>query len=396
MSSQKVDELLTKGITEIIGKDDLIKKIKSGKKLRIKYGIDPTTSDLTLGYAVNFQKLKEFQETGHKIVFLIGDFTGRFGDPSDKLKMRQMREGKKVKELAKNYINQAGKILDLKKTEIRYNSEWYDKMSAEDLLHLMSKFTVARMLERDMFQERIKNKLEINLHEPVYPILQGYDSVMLKCDAAVCGNDQKFNELQGRKIQEDFDQDPQAIIITPLLIGIDGKNKMSQSLGNYIGINESAKVQFGKIMSIPDNLIIDYYELVARISGKELIKIKNSAKKMEHFRNLKADLARTIVEMYHGIEEAVLAENEFNRVFRDKELPIDIPEVKIRNPKCEDLPQMLFDLKLATSKSDARRLIEQGGVRIDKAVISDYKADICFHDKMVIQVGKLKFIRVRL
>lgn len=396
MSMDKFKNLLQAGVEEIIGKKELEKKLASGKKLRIKHGVDPTTKDLHLGHAVNYQKLKEFQQEGHKIVFLIGDFTGRFGDPSDQDKTRKMKKKKEVRDLAKNYLRQIGKIIDLKKTEIRYNSEWYDKMSAEELLNLMSRFTVARMLERDMFQKRISLNKEIGLHEPVYPVLQGYDSVMLKSDVTVCGSDQKFNELQGRKLQEEFGQTPQSIIISPLLVGLDGRNKMSQSLNNYIGIEESADAQYGKIMSIPDSLIIDYFELVARVSGNELEKIKKEFKKSKNLRDLKAKLARTVVSLYHGLESAMIAEENFNRVFRDKEYPLNIPETKIKNPRCEDLPQLLFDIKLVSSKSEARRLIEQGGVKVDKAVIKDPKADICFHDKMIIQVGKFKFIKIRL
>ncbi|EKD56708.1 MAG: hypothetical protein ACD_58C00118G0007 [uncultured bacterium] len=392
--NKKFDVLLTRGVEEIIGKDELIKKLESGKKLRVKHGVDPTTPDLHIGYSVVYHKLREFQELGHKIVFLIGDFTGTFGDPTDKLKSRQLRDEKEVKNLAKNYLDQVGKILDLKKIEIRYNSEWYDKMSAKDLLNLMLHFTTDRMLERDMFQERKKKNLEIGYHEPVYPMLQGYDSVILKSDVTICGTDQKFNELQGRKLQKEEGQEPQAIMSVPILVGTDGEQKMSQSLGNYIGISELASVQFGKIMSIPDKLIPNYFELAARVAGKELEQIKKNAKNPTKCRDLKAELAREIVSFYHGVEAANVAEEDFNRVFRDKKDPIDIPEIKITNPKCEDLPQMLVELKLAPSKSEARRLIEQGGVRIDKAQITDPKADVCFHNGMVLQVGKFKFVKI--
>ena len=396
MSIKIHEGLLKRGTEEIIDESKLISKLSSKKKLRIKHGIDPTSPDIHLGYAVIYQKLREFQELGHKIVFLIGDFTGRFGDPTDKLKSRRMRDAKEVKDLSKNYLKQVGKILDLKKTEIRYNSEWYDKMRLEEFLHLMSLFTEMRLLERDMFQNRIKEGLDIGAHEVVYPILQGYDSVMLKSDLTICGRDQKFNELQGRKLQEIFGQDPQAIMTVPILLGTDGKNKMSQSLSNYIGISESPSTIYGKIMSIPDDLIPHYFELAARITGKELEKIKSNCKNPKKRRDLKAELARTIVSIYNSSENAVVAEEEFNRVFRDKSYPIDMPDINIKNPRCEDISQLLYDLKLVSSKSEARRLIEQGGVKIDRAVIRDWKADICFHDKMVLQVGKFKFVRIRL
>ena len=343
-----------------------------------------------------YQKLKEFQDQGHKIQFLIGDFTGRFGDPTDKIKARQMRKAKEVKELSKNYLKQIGKILDLKKTEVRYNSEWYDKMHLEEFLHLMSNFTEMRLLERDMFQDRIKKGLDIGAHEVVYPILQGYDSVMLKSDLTICGTDQKFNELQGRKLQEIYGQAPQSIMTIPILIGLDGKNKMSQSLDNYIGINEKPQVMYGKVMSIPDSLILHYFELGARYSDKELNAIKKKIENPNKRRELKAELARAIVSMYHGLESAMVAEEDFNRVFRDKQYPMDMPEVKIKNPTCNDLPQLLYDLKLVSSKSEARRLIDQGGIKIDRATITDYKAPICFHDGMVIQAGKMKFVKIRL
>ncbi|MBU3925570.1 tyrosine--tRNA ligase, partial [Patescibacteria group bacterium] len=234
-----IEQVLTRGVKKIIERESLEKKLKSGKTLRIKHGVDPTTPDLHLGYAVIYRKLRQFQDLGHTVVFLIGDFTGRFGDPTDKGEVRSMRDKKEVQKLAQNYIDQVSKILDKKKLEIRYNGEWYDKMSAEDLLRLMSKFTNAQMLQRDMFQERIKKGQDIGLHEPVYPVLQGYDSVMLESDLTIIGNDQEFNELQGRRAQEMFGQKPQDLVIMPILTGTDGKNKMSQSLGNYIGITEA-------------------------------------------------------------------------------------------------------------------------------------------------------------
>jgi len=396
MSSTHNKELLNRGVEEIIEKKSLEKKINSGKKLRVKHGVDPTTPDLHIGHAVNYLKLKEFQDQGHKVVLIIGDFTASFGDPSDRAKARELRSLKEVRKMGDKYLDQIGKILDLGKTEIRYNSEWYEKMSARDLLNLMSNFTVARMLERDMFQKRITNSQEIALQEPVYPVLQGYDSVMIKSDLTVCGNDQKFNELQGRILQKIYNQVPQDVMTVPLLLGLDGKNKMSQSLGNYIGIDENPRVMYGKVMSIPDEIIPHYFELAARFSEKELKKIKEKSEDPNKRRDLKAQLARSIVSIYNGLESAMVAEEEFNRVFRDKEYPMDMPEIKIKNPRCEDLPQMLVDLKLASSKSDARRLIEQGGVKVDRAVISDYKASVCFHDKMVLQVGKFKFVKIRL
>lgn len=392
----KFNELKTRAVEEIIGETDLDKLLKSGKKLRIKHGIDPTSTDIHLGYTVIYHKLKEFQELGHKVVFLIGDFTARFGDPTDKLKTRKMRDKKEVMQISKKYLEQIGKILDLKKTEIRYNGEWYDKMSAEELLHLMSRFTLDRMLERDMFVERKKREEEIGLHEPTYPVLQGYDSVMLKSDLAVCGTDQTFNELQGRKLQKEFGQNPQVVMIMPVLIGLDGTNKMGQSLGNYIGVNEPADIQYGKIMSIPDKLILQYYELAARTGGRELAQIKEQYKNINNRRNLKAALARDIVSIYNGAEASVLAEENFNRVFRNKDLPLNIQEVEIKKGHNRFLSQLLLDLKLVNSKNEAKRLITQGGVKIDKVKITDPYASISLYNGMVIQAGKLKFAKIRL
>ncbi len=252
----KIKEVLTRGVEEVIVRESLEKKLKSGKVLRIKHGVDPTTSDLHIGHAVSYEKLRLLQEMGHKIVFLIGDFTARFGDPTEKLEARTLRKKEEIKDLSQNYIKQISVFLDIKKTEIRRNSQWYDKMSAGELLRLMSHFSTQRMLERDMFEERKKKGLEIVLHEPVYPVLQGYDSVMLKSDLTVNGTDGIFNELQGRKLQKDFGQAPQDIIATSILVGTDGKQKMSQSLGNFIGITEKPNEQYGKVMSIPDHIFL--------------------------------------------------------------------------------------------------------------------------------------------
>jgi len=330
---------------------------------------------------------------GHQIVFLIGDFTGRFGYPSDKLTARKMRPKKEVKALAKNYIKQVGKILDLNKTEIRYNSEWYDKMSAEELLKLMSTFTVAGMLERDMFQKRIKENKEIRFHEPVYPLLQGYDSVMLKADLTVCGTDQLFNELKGRDLQVEFGQEPQSIITTELLIGTDGKEKMSQSLGNYIGIAEKAKDQYGKIMSIPDNLIIDYFKGVTEVP---LDKIKEYEKQLEKTnpKEIKEILAKEVVSFFHGEKKAENSAEEFKKVFKNKQVPTDIKEVKIKE-KTLPLLDLLNKTKLVSSKSEAKRLVQQGAVKINNRVFPDWKKEIEIKDNIIIQVGKRRFIKIK-
>lgn len=392
MKKNEIENLLTKGVEEIVVKKDLEKKLKSGMKLRIKHGVDPTSPDLHIGYAVVYHKLREFQELGHKIVFLIGDFTARFGDPTDKDKSRTLRDAKTVRDMASKYIEQVGKILDLEKTEIRYNSEWYDKMSAEELIKLVSNFTVARLLERDMFSKRIKEGKEIQAHEIMYPILQGYDSVMLKSDLTIIGTDQKFNELQGRKLQEEAGQRPQDIMSVPMLVGTDGKIKMSQSLGNYISLNDTPNEMFGKVMSIPDDVVLHYAELASRMDKKDIDKIKNMMK--DNPRDAKVEVAKALVELYYKGKGSE-AEAEFNRIFKDKQDPFDMPEVELKIRKDIKLVDILHELKLVGSKSEARRLIEQGGVKIDKAKISSIEEKIKFHDGMVIQVGKHKFVKIK-
>ncbi|MFH1656750.1 MAG: tyrosine--tRNA ligase [Candidatus Nealsonbacteria bacterium] len=394
-NSQKIEEILSRGIEKVIKQDDLEKKLKSGKQLRVKHGIDPTTSDLHLGYSVVYLKLKELQDLGHKIVFLIGDFTARFGDPTEKLKTRKLRSKKEVKKLAKNYLKQVASILDLKKTEVRYNSEWYDKMSAEELLQLMSNFTTSRMLERDMFQKRLKKGLDVQYHEPVYPILQGYDSVMLKSDLTVCGIDQIFNELKARDLQVKDGQAPQDIIAVKMLVGLDGKEKMSQSLGNYIGIVEKSEQQYGKIMSIPDNLIFDYFELITRLPLDKIKRLKQDIKsKKINPRDLKARLAREVVSIYHNKEKALLAEKEFDKIFKDKKAPSDIPEIKISGQKINIL-DLLIKTKLVSSKTEAKRLIEQKGVKINNKVQNDWQKIIEIKKGMIIQIGKRRFIKIK-
>lgn len=395
LDSEKIQELLTRGVEKIIIKESLEKKLKTKKKLRIKYGVDPTTKDLHLGHAVICHKLKEFQDLGHQIIFLIGDFTARFGDPTDKKEMRGLRNKKEIEEMAENYIKQIKKILNLKKLEIRRNSEWFDKFSGEGILRLQSHFTLARMLERDMFQERIKRGEEIFYHEPVYPMLQAYDSVVLKSDLTIVGNDQLFNEIQGRELQKKYNQKPQDIITMPLLIGIDGKMKMSQSLGNYIALTEEPLEQYGKIMSLPDELIFHYFELCTRIPLKEINQFKTALKTGANPRDFKACLAREIVKLYHGSSKANEAEKEFEKIFRKHQEPSKIPFCKLSLKQCK-LPELLIKTKLTSSKSEARRLIEQGGVKINGKAIKNWQKEIKLKEGMIIQRGKRKFIKLKI
>lgn len=403
----KIKEILTRGVEEIIVKESLEKKLKSGKVLRIKHGVDPTTSDLHIGQAVVYWRLRVFQEMGHKIVFLIGDFTGRFGDPSEELKTRKLRPKEKVRKLARNYLKQIAKIFDIKKTEVRYNSQWYDKMSAAELLKLMSHFSHQRMLERDMFQKRIKKEKFIGLHEPAYPVLQAYDSVVLKSDLTVIGTDQLFNELQARKLQEDFGQQPQDIIAMKLLLGTDGKRKMSQSLGNFISIDEPPQEQYGKTMSIPDHLIIPWFELTTRLPLAEVNLIKKELKAGKiNPRDVKARLAQEIVTLYHGPKLAQEAEKEFERIFKAGEKPSKIKSFRFHRESSTKSGQklearslnildLLVKLKMAPSKAEARRLIQQKGVKIDDKIVENWKKVIKIKGETIVQVGKRRFVKIR-
>ncbi|MFA5270242.1 MAG: tyrosine--tRNA ligase [Patescibacteria group bacterium] len=392
-TKSELDELFRRRVESVVGEKELRAKLLSSKRLLIKHGVDPTTADLHIGYGVNYHKMREFQNLGHTVQFLIGGFTARFGDPSDRSSMRQLRSKDDVKKLAANYVKQALRILDPNKTEIRYNSEWYDKMSAEELIRLMSHFTHSQMIERDMFQKRIKAGLEIGFHEPVYPLLQAYDSVMLKDDLTVVGTDQLFNEMRGRDLQRDFKQDPQAIITVPLLIGTDGVQKMSQSLGNYIGITEDAKTQYGKIMSIPDSLIYPYFDLATNVDSAELIRIKQQlSDRHTNPRDLKMELAHKIVNMYHGDRAADTAQNDFIKVFQKHTTPSDMPTIDLK--KAAALVDILLDNGLVASKSEFRRLLTQKGIKVDSQIVTDPGYKIQAKIGATIQVGKRRFLRV--
>lgn len=387
-------ELLTRGVEEIVVKDSLSRKLRSGRKLRIKHGVDPTNNQLHIGYAVTYWKLRQFQELGHTIVFLVGDFTGRFGDPTEKMTVRTLRDKAEVQAAAAGYLDQIKGILDLTKTEVRYNSEWYDKMSAEELLRLMSNFTTSQMFERDMFVRRQQEGLEIGLHEPVYPVLQGYDSVMLKSDVTVIGTDQLFNELQARPLQERAGQEPQDVLATSLLIGTDGKRKMSQSYGNTIGICESAGEQFGKVMRIDDGLISHYFTLATHRPRREVEQALAALQAGELApREAKLDLATEIVALYHGAAAATKARDEFVRVFSRRELPTNIPAYR---PKKQPMrvDDLLVALELASSRAAAQRLVAGGGVKIDGAMITDPLTPRQWAPGQILSVGKRHFWKI--
>jgi len=396
ISNKKIEELLNKGVDEVINKNHLEKRLKSGEKLRVKFGIDPTSPDLHLGHSIPLRKLKQFQDLGHKVIFLIGDFTARIGDPSGRAERRKPLSEKQIKENMKDYIKQAAKILDIKKVEIRYNSEWYEKKGALFLFDLTSRFTVARVMERDDFKRRIKEDIDIGVLEIIYPLMQGYDSVELGADVEVGGRDQKFNLLMGRRVQKKYGQPQQDIITLPLLEGTDGVRKMSKSYKNYISLTEPPLKMHGKIMSIPDTIIWKYFKLLTDSPPKDIEDLKN---KVQYLRILspkdaKIKLAKEIVTIYHGKKAALAAEKEFERVFKEKKLPEKIAGVKIRE-KDLSLLDLLVKSGLASSKSEAKRLILQKGVKIDGKVQNDWRKIIETKKGLIIQVGRRKFAKLR-
>ncbi len=391
---QKIKEVLTRGVEKIIEKESLLKKLKSGKKLRVKLGIDPTAPDLHLGNAVVLWKLKEFQDLGHTIILIIGDFTARIGDPSGRFSLRKMLSEKEIKENMKAYELQIGKILNLKKTKIIYNSRHLSNLRFSEMYRLLHFFSVNQILERDIFRKRRELKKPIWLNEFFYPIFQAYDSVIVKADIEVGGSDQLFNMLIGRQLQPHFGQPPQDIITVRILVGTDGKQKMSKSFNNYIGINESAKEQFGKLMSIKDEAISEYFELCTRLPMTE-IKRDISLLKTDKInpRDLKAKLAREIVFLYHGKEAALMAEEEFNRIFKEKKLPSEMTEVKIKE-RFLNILDLLTKTRLVNSKSEAKRLISQKAVRIDGVLKEDWREMIEIEKGTTVKIGKRKFAKI--
>ncbi len=395
---QRQLELIRRGAVEIIDENELVEKLKKahkeGRGLRVKAGFDPTAPDLHLGHTVLIQKLKHFQDLGHEIYFLIGDFTGLIGDPTGKNETRPPLTPEEVQENAKTYKEQIFKILDPEKTKICFNSSWMNELKAIDLIRLTAKHTVARMLERDDFKKRFHEGRPIAIHEFIYPLIQGYDSVALKADVELGGTDQKFNLLVGRDLQREYGQEPQVVITMPLLEGLDGVNKMSKSLGNYVGITEPAKDMFGKLMSISDDLMFRYFELLSRKSLEEIEEFKTKIENGSvNPRDVKMELAFEIVERFHGKNEASNAKEAFIETFSKKKVPDDIPVVEVMAGEKVYLPTFLKDNGLAQSTSEARRLIKQGALKIDgERVINE---EIVFDaPELVIKLGKRRFLRV--
>jgi len=390
----KIDEILTRGVTDVIVRDDLKKELEGNTKLRVKLGIDPTGPKLHIGRAISLWKLKQLQELGHKIVMIIGDFTAQTGDASDKTAERQVLTAEDVKQNMQTYKKQLGLVLDMDKVELHYNSEWWGKMSAGDLLQEAMNFTVNQLIKRDNFWQRWESDKPIGLHEILYPLQQGYDSVAIKADVEVGGNDQLFNLLAGRTMQKKYGQKEQNVITFELLEGTDGR-KMSTSYGNCIYIEDEPNDMFGKAMSIKDELIIRYMTLVTDMELSEIAKIQKNLDGGMNPRDAKVLLAKSLVSRYHGEKAANEAEKSFAQVFVKKEMPDDITEVAVLD-KNWPLAELLEYMKLTTSKSEAKRLIEQGGVRVDGAVIGDRDAIIRPTKDMVLQVGKRKFIKIKL
>ncbi len=391
-------DLIKRGVFEIIPEEDLVKKlehsIRTKKPLNIKLGCDPSRPDLHLGHSVVLRKLRQFQDLGHQAILIIGDFTGMIGDPSGKSKTRPSLTLAETRRNGQSYFEQATKILSSQRVTMQYNSEWLDKMSFADVIRLASKYTIARMLERDDFTIRYKAGEPISVHEFLYPLAQAMDSVAIHADVELGGTDQKFNLLVGRDIQREFGQEPQVTLMMPILAGTDGIEKMSKSLDNYIGFNDSPKDIYGKTLSIPDKLICQYFELATDVSKKELLEIKKSLDNPKtNPRDIKRTLARTFVQMYHSQEAATAAEEEFDRIFVEKSIPDDIEEFTISTPMT--ITALMAEAKLAASKGEARRLVDQGGVSIDGERVTDPNAFLPDKSEFILKVGKRRFLKVK-
>ena len=387
--------LIKRGIDELIGEDELLAKLKSKKQLIVKAGFDPTAPDLHLGHTVLINKLRHFQQLGHQIIFLIGDFTGMIGDPSGKNKTRPPLNQNDIEENAKSYKTQVFKILDSKLTDVRFNSEWSKKLGAEGIIKLASQYNLARMLERDDFNKRYKSNQSIALHELLYPLIQANDSITLHADIELGGTDQKFNLLVGRDLQKSFGQEPQVVITVPILEGLDGKNKMSKSLDNYVGIDESPNEMFGKIMSISDELMWRWFDLLSFKSSDEINALKSEQDNGKNPRDIKIELAKELIARFHDEKSANDAESNFIDQFQKKNIPDDIEEIlhKISGDSIP-LANLLKDCGMTSSTSEAMRMIQQGAVRIDEQKITDKTHQVFIGTSAVYQVGKRKFKKI--
>jgi tyrosyl-tRNA synthetase len=399
--AEKQFEYLKKGSTEIIQENELKERLenslKNNKPLRVKAGFDPTAPDIHLGHTVLLRKMKHFQDLGHEVIFLIGDFTGLIGDPSGQSKTRPPMTKEQINNNAETYKQQVFKILDPEKTIIEFNSKWLGKLTSFDIIHLMAKYTVARILERDDFSERLKKNKPICTHEILYPIMQAYDSVALKADVELGGTDQKFNLLVGRDIQREYKQKPQIVLTMPLLEGIDGIEKMSKSLDNYIGITEPPEEIYGKIMSISDTLMYRYYELLTDLSLSKIREYKEKAKKEEiNPRDIKSELARLIVNDFWGREKSEKAAREFDRVFKQNKTPSDMEKIEIESEKMP-LLDLLTEKRIFPSRGEAKRIIRQGGLYLNGRRITDiaFMIDLTKRDEVILKIGKKRFYNIK-
>ena len=389
--------ILLSGAADVIPVEELEERLASGRPLRVKLGIDPSAPDIHLGHAVVLRKLRRFQDLGHTAVLIIGDFTGLVGDPTGRSETRPTLSPERLEENAQTYLAQVGRVLDMQRAEIRRNSEWLAPLSFADVAHLAGVVTVAQLLDRDDFQSRYRSGKAISLAEFLYPVMQAYDSVAVEADVEMGGTDQTFNLMVGRDVQRAHGQDPQVVFTVPLLTGIDGARKMSKSYGNHIGVEESPEEQFGKTMSIPDDLLVEWLRLTTDLHPDEIEEMdRGLAGGSLHPGETKRRLAREIVTLYHGAEAALAAEARFDRVHREGEVPEDLPEVRLPDGDSLSLAALIVDAGLASSRSEARRLISQGGVRLDGEAVADPRAEAARKDLAgrVLQVGKRRFARL--
>jgi tyrosyl-tRNA synthetase len=389
-----MEELLTRGIDQVVVRDELEAALRSGRKLRLKFGVDPTRPDIHLGHAVLLHKLRQFQDLGHTVIFLIGDYTTKIGDPSGKSKTRPVLSDEEIEANTKTYLNQVGKILDLKKIEIRRNSEWLKDLTFADVIGLASQISVAQLIEREDFANRLSSGQELALHELMYPLIQAYDSVVLEADVEFGGTDQLFNLMAGRALQRKMDQQPQAVVVAELLVGLDGAKKMSKSFDNYVGVTDEPLDMYGKLMSLPDKLIAPYYKLCTDVSLELIDELVTMLAGGANPRDSKASLAREIVRIYHSENEALAAEEAWNKQFREGGRPDEIDDFVVGD-KAIGLVDLLVEAMLAASKGEARRLIEQNGVRLDD-ITQTLESSPKFKDGQILQVGKRRYLRLRL
>lgn len=393
LSIEEQLRIIKRGTFEIINEEELIEKLKKGRPLRVKLGVDPTSPDIHLGHTVVLNKLRDFQNLGHQVVLIIGNGTAVIGDPSGRDKARALLTQEEIEKNAKYYSEQAFKILDKEKTEIRFNGDWLLPLTLKDIVSLASHFTIARILERDDFFNRYKQGNAIYLHEFLYPIMQAYDSIVIDADVELGGTDQKFNLLCGRELQKELGKEPQIAILMPILRGIDGVKRMGKSLKNYIGINETPNEMFGKIMSIPDHLIIEYFELLTNIDPEEIENIKHSMEQGENPMKFKLRLAKEIVKRYHSEEDAIKAEENFIKVFSKKEIPEDIEIFEVNQDEI-NLLDFLKEKNLIQSKSEGRRLFEQGGIYVNGERFDEPNFILKIDGEKIVKIGKRKFIKV--